>query len=198
MYSRTIGGRQPRTLSFGVSGLLWRGMLVLYDEETESLWSQMDGRCIQGELEGERLEHVDSVVTTWGAWRREHPDTLVLRKNTSDAMVTQSPYADYIADEWTAFTPDLERNLSGVAPKRRVHGFVVGGTAFAVADDALDADRELTLLVSGREVRLERDERLGVVRAWVVEDGETEPLPVLGALWYAWRAHHPRSFLLLR
>jgi len=40
VYARTVGSR---TLTFGVSGMLYRDALVMYDRETESLWSQVHG-----------------------------------------------------------------------------------------------------------------------------------------------------------
>ena len=48
-WKRSVGGR---TLRFGVSGLLYNSGFLLYDHETESLWSQFDGRAIAGPLAG--------------------------------------------------------------------------------------------------------------------------------------------------
>ena len=76
MYVRTVEGRET---TFGVSGRLWRDALVLYDRDTRSYWSQIDGRAIAGQLAGERLTEVPSIVTTWKEWKLAHPDTLVLR-----------------------------------------------------------------------------------------------------------------------
>ncbi|MFC7229812.1 DUF3179 domain-containing protein [Salinirubellus salinus] len=64
--------------TFGVSGLLWKLNLVMYDRETRSLWTQAEMVAINGELTGERLELVPSTLTKWGAWREEFPDTAVL------------------------------------------------------------------------------------------------------------------------
>jgi hypothetical protein len=54
------------------------GNLVLYDERTRSYWSQFLARAICGEREGDRLTVLPSTVTTWTAWRDEHPGTDVL------------------------------------------------------------------------------------------------------------------------
>lgn len=67
---------EPAT--FGVSGLLWKLNLVMYDRETGSLWTQAEMVAINGELTGERLDIVPSTLTKWGAWREEFPDTTVL------------------------------------------------------------------------------------------------------------------------
>jgi hypothetical protein len=72
---REVAGR---VRTFGVSGLLFRANLVLYDDASGSLWSQLQAQSIQGELTGTRLEVLPSSVTTWGAWRETHPNTDVL------------------------------------------------------------------------------------------------------------------------
>jgi len=66
--------------TFGVSGLLWRDSLVLYDRATQSLWSQVLGQAVAGPREGERLRELPSQLTTWGDWKRRHPDTVILRQ----------------------------------------------------------------------------------------------------------------------
>lgn len=72
--------------TFGVSGMLWRSDLVLYDRATGSLWSQLLARAIRGPLTGERLSLVPARLTTWGEWRAGHPGGEVLlpppRSNT--------------------------------------------------------------------------------------------------------------------
>lgn len=78
MYARPKVNGTPSTL--GVSGMLWRDSLVMYDRATRSLWSQVNGKAVAGPLEGKRLEELSSEQTTWGEWKRRYPDTLVLVK----------------------------------------------------------------------------------------------------------------------
>jgi hypothetical protein len=54
--------------------------LVMYDHQTDTLWSQFLGRGVLGELAGTDLELVPLTQTTWSAWKAAHPDTLVLDK----------------------------------------------------------------------------------------------------------------------
>lgn len=72
---REVEGRET---VFGVSGLLWKLNLVMYDQATRSLWSQAAVTAIWGDRTGDRLDILPSTLTKWGAWREEHPDTLVL------------------------------------------------------------------------------------------------------------------------
>lgn len=97
---RTVRGVST---TFGVSGLLYRDNLVLYDTATGSLWSQVLARAIRGSMTGTRLSLVSSTLTSWGEWRRQHPDTVVLLPPPLSGTVagrvvrdvTKSPYGGY-------------------------------------------------------------------------------------------------------
>ena len=75
MFARSIEGQE---LTFGVSGKLIMNAVVLYDHQTETLWSQFLAEGVQGPLTGARMELLPSQLTTWGAWKAQHPDTLLL------------------------------------------------------------------------------------------------------------------------
>lgn len=77
MYAREIEGE---TYTFGVSGKLLRNVLVMYDRETSSEWSQLLGEALTGPLKGTKLELVASSRMTWKEWRERYPNTLALRK----------------------------------------------------------------------------------------------------------------------
>ena len=81
LYDRAVGGR---TLTFGNTGMLWRGNKVMYDEETESLWSQHRGDALAGEhLEADATLEIRAVTQAdWADWRAEHPDTLAVDLDT--------------------------------------------------------------------------------------------------------------------
>lgn len=69
--------------------------LVMYDHQTDTLWSQFLSKGVQGPLKDTVLETVPAIQTTWGAWQVLHPDTKVLRK--ADALSTDS-YISYYED----------------------------------------------------------------------------------------------------
>ena len=82
-----------KVLTFGVSGKLILNAMVMYDRQTDSLWSQFLGEAVEGPLAGTKLEFVSSQLTTWSAWKGEYPDTLVLD--------TQGPVSDHYAPYYT-------------------------------------------------------------------------------------------------
>jgi hypothetical protein len=89
---------------FGVSGLLYRNALVMYDEATESRWSQLAARAIQGPMTGETLDLEQATITSWGDWQATRPETVVLVPPPESGTVssgdgtrnyTVNPYAGY-------------------------------------------------------------------------------------------------------
>ncbi len=76
-YESTAGGKLRK---LGTSGLLYRSNKLMFDEETNSLWSTLEGKPVVGALAGSdlRLRALPVVTTTWDEWRREHPETTVL------------------------------------------------------------------------------------------------------------------------
>ena len=69
-----------RASTLGVSGMLWRDALLMYDRASSSLWTQITGEAVAGPMKGKKLDELPSEMTTWRVWKAKHPDTLVLDK----------------------------------------------------------------------------------------------------------------------
>ena len=67
--------------------------LVMYDRETESLWSQLLSRSVRGELAGTKLETILLTLTTSEKGKEIHPETVALRKGRAGG----DPYGGYYA-----------------------------------------------------------------------------------------------------
>lgn len=75
VFDATIGGRR---VIFGVSGLLYQSDVLLYDRFSESLVSQLMMQAVTGPLRGTKLTAIPVAHTTWEAWVKRHPETMVL------------------------------------------------------------------------------------------------------------------------
>lgn len=107
MYSRVLDGK---TLTFGVSGKLWKNALVMYDRETGSLWSHMTGECLEGHYKGRTLKMLASTpIVKWKAWREAHPDTKVLTVRGREDR-RRDNYYDYHASSRTGLFPTEHRD----------------------------------------------------------------------------------------
>jgi len=80
------------TVTLSVVGPILKGSLVMGDSKTGTLWSQLLGDCIEGELKGESLEALPCDMVTWQAWRREHPDTTVLDMSRTSKNYSKEYY----------------------------------------------------------------------------------------------------------
>ena len=81
--------------------------VVMYDRETDSLWSQFLGKAVEGRYKGEQLRLLASQVVSWALWRAEYPDTLVLDTgpfSTGPLGWTTDAYKDYYFDGTAGIT----------------------------------------------------------------------------------------------
>ena len=116
-YGAEVGGKH-RTL--GTSGLLYRSNKLMFDEETMSLWSTVEGRPVLGPLAGEDLELqiFPVVTTTWKEWRTLHPETIVLSRDTGfDRDYSEgAAYRDYFRTDKLMFgVPETDKRLKNKA-----------------------------------------------------------------------------------
>ncbi len=74
--------------------------LVMYDEQTGTLWSQFLGQAVRGQLEGTLLQAIPLTLTTWERWKTEHPDTVALDKR--GGFYGRDSYESYYSSEGRA------------------------------------------------------------------------------------------------
>ena len=106
--------------TFGTSGLLYRSNKLMFDHETNSLWSTLLGEPVIGELAGAglKLESLPIVTTRWGEWRSKHPDTTVLSLDTGyDRDYGEGrAYRDYFSNDNLMFqVPERDNRLRNKA-----------------------------------------------------------------------------------
>jgi hypothetical protein len=190
------GTAMPGPLTFGVSGLLYNSDVLLYDRQTESLWSQIAAKAVTGKMKGNVLESVPVVHTSWSDWRRRHPRTLVLSLDTGhNRDYGRDPYAGYELSEQLIFP--VQFRSEGFHPKERVLGVSLGGAAKAypfvelgkragTADGATSFDDE----VGGKPVRIRFDPAHQVAEAF---DASGQPIAGTTLFWFAWYAFNPAT-----
>ena len=148
-YDRRLG---DRVLDFGTSGLLYQSALVMYDRQTESLWSHFTGRAVAGELVGAEVALFPLATVSWGDWRDANPEGLVLSRDTGhERTYGQNPYPGYDDVGTSPFL--FEGEVDGrLAAKTRVVGLRDGGDAVAVVLDELLDRGVVDVELSGRRL----------------------------------------------
>ena len=169
MYARPEIDGAPVT--FGVSGMLWRDSLIMFDRATRSLWSQVKGEAVAGPREGHALVEVPSEQTTWGDWKRRHPDTLVLVRPEG---VSGTNYADYHQDRRRIGVLGSRNPDDRLPGKALVYGIEQAGESAAVPFSVLDEQPVVNTHALGKPVVVfsPPGERTALVFGRVV-DGET-------------------------
>jgi len=144
------------TYTFGSSGLLYRSNKLMYDRQTHTLWGQLAGEPVLGPLAATsvRLTLRPVVLTTWAAWREEHPDTTVLDIHTGyeRPYVPGAPYGRYFASPDPMFP--VWRRSRVLPPKARVYALSLNGVPKAYPLDMLVARRVINDTLGGTPVVL--------------------------------------------
>ena len=127
------------TYTFGSSGFLFRSNKLMYDRQTRTLWNQLTGEPVLGELVGSgiRLNLLPVVLTSWESWLEQHPETMVLDPNTgfNRPYSPGAAYGDYFAYEDTMF-PVWQRN-DLLETKDRIYALQIEGIPKAFPVDLL-------------------------------------------------------------
>lgn len=186
VFDRRVGGR---TFTFGVSGLLYKSDVLMYDHQTESLWSQLKTEGVTGEMKGRELVWLPSQQMTWAAWRERHPDGKVLTPDTGyNRHYGHNPYAAY---EHTAEIMFPVPETRDEFPRKAwVWGVIADGTPKAYPLERLEKQGlgEFVDRVGGAAVTVKYDAEAEYVE---IRDADGEPLPVVRVYWFAWQGFYP-------
>jgi hypothetical protein len=183
---------EGRNLIFGVSGLLYNSALLLYDRQTESLWSQILGKAISGPMKGTKLETVQLTYTTWRDWLQRYPDTLALSIRTGfQRDYSKEPYAGYEQSGKLWFPVNFR--AMGYHPKERIIGIEINGKFKAYPFAELSkTSGEIKDSVNGKKllIRFDSQDRTGSVF-----DEAGNELQSVTTFWFAWYAFHNDTYI---
>lgn len=200
VFDRRVG---DRVLSFGVSGLLRKSDMVMWDRQTESLWQQFTGRGIVGEMTGVQLRIIPSRIISRGEFVRKYPRGKVLAPPSEVLRpYGRNPYVNYAEKDRKPF---LYRGRidNRYAPMERVTGIIRGDDVRVYPMSRVAREGRIVDVVGGETVVLTyhpnvlsvldkrniRDSRRdGSVE---VTDEQGNPVPHLDTFWFAWQAFHP-------
>lgn len=184
VFSSEIKGKK---LSFGVSGLLYNNDVILYDRETESLWSQIEMMAISGQAVGNKLIPMGFLLDTWGNWKLSHSKTLVLSDQTGyDRDYNKNPYDGY--DQSNQLMFKVEKSNDILPNKELVLGLIVNGKTKAYPyslfkdKEGIQKDK-----VGGKNIEIEYQNNV----LYVLTPGIT----AITLYWFAWYAFYPETEL---
>ena len=181
---------KDRPLTFGVSGLLYNSDVLMYDRETESLWSQLESRSVSGVMKGEALPLLPTANTTWSEWRSRYPDSKLLSEKTGhNRNYQRTPYVGY--DESKSLYFPVRDVSERYHPKEKVIGLQIKTQYKAYPFSELRKSGSIVHdSISGTAVVVHFDEQNDTAR---ITNSLGEELPHITTFWFAWYAFHPGS-----
>jgi len=183
-------------VEFGTSGKLWKSNLVMYDRKTDSLWSQILGEAVVGEMTGTKLKALPSDQVRYGNWKNLHPDGKVLSRDTGAVRFYGSnPYGDYFSA--TNLALSLAKPTDTRLPNSAfIFGIVINGEAKAYHIEAVKEKGIVEDVFQDTTIILRYDGELDVVRVFQrLPDGQEERINPFSSFWFSWAAVHPDTEL---
>jgi hypothetical protein len=177
-------------LRMGVSGKLFQSNLLMYDDITESLWSQARGKGVVGQYTDTKLTHIKSDVMSYELFIKNYPQGVVLSDATDhNRDYAQAPYGDYDVNDILFFPVS---NTDARLPKKEIL-YVVNNKSTNQSIAFVKKD----LVVVGEVTFVADDETYvaaykdGVVT--VMWPGSTDPLPGYHEMFFSRATHHTDS-----
>ncbi len=178
---------ESSTLEFGVSGALFNSNVLMYDRQTLSLWSQLEGGAVSGPRVGTKLRHLPVRLMTVAQLREAHPSARVVTADTGhERDYTVSPYEQYFQNDRllvpvAKMGDKLPRKTLGV-------GVAAGAMSWFVPASAIGDG--LTLTTPLGEVELATGD--AGVRAVTAPEG----VRTVQTMYYSWSAFHPDTIVI--
>ena len=161
----------------------------MYDRQTESLWSQVLQHAVTGPMTGKKLTRLPSTLTTWGKWRKTHPDTDVLTPATGHVRdYSKDPYESYYESRSGLF--GFLKGGPGADEKELVVGIEIGNTAKAYKLQNLRSSGLIKDKVDATEITLEFDVETDKL---TVKDQAGNTLDHMILYWFVWKGIHPEA-----
>ena len=171
------------------SGLLIRSNKVMYDITTHSVFDTFRGNAVTGPLaeKGMQLKQAGVITTTWGSWKKAHPETTVL----VEALALGRDFD---------FRNNRDANgpifpIGNVDPRLPVHEDIVGVVTADGKPIAFQRSEVILALTKGNPVEYEnihlKLEGSGVKAV----DKDGKDLGGHQAFWFAWSQFYPETTL---
>lgn len=224
MYQTELNGVHHE---LGTSGFLYRSNKLMYDHASKSFWSTLQGEPVVGPLVGKgiKLDRRYLVTTTWGEWKKRHPNTTALSLKTGHQRDYGEgvAYKDYFATDRLMFTvPKIDDRLMNkdevlafrnddqqlaVAVKmlaeKRIHHDQIGDQKFAILADSDGTSRAYDVGDRTFSSWNETDQATDSTgKTWtVLEDAlvagneKLSRMPSHNVFWFGWVSQFPETRL---
>lgn len=184
---------EDEALTFGVSGLLYNSDVLLYDQQTESLWSQLLGKAISGEYSGKELQQIPTARMSWGEWLKRNPNSTSMDPDLPTGLKYDTdPYQSYQKSSKLMFP--VKEESDKLPSKEIVIGIDVDGTTKAYPFSKLKKEEgSLTDTLNGKTFTIHFNKE--TQSAWIDSSDWDNGVKATVLFWFAWYAFNPSTFV---
>lgn len=178
---------------FGVSGYLYNSDVLLWDDCSESFWSQVEGKAVVGPETDTELEWLHVVDTTFAKFKEDHPKGEVLKGPNPRRAYAFDPYKarGYDKDDSPGFLPK-DKADKRMHQKAVVTGVTIGEVSFCIPHKEIaKVETPVEVNVGEETVEIGYDEEADAVT--VMHNGK--PAVTMRAYWFAWAVFHPETLV---
>lgn len=181
-FNREFNGKIHR---FGVSGYLYESNLLMYDNITESFWSQSLGNAVIGHYTGVELEILNISLMEIKDVVEKYPDVKILSEDTGyNRNYSLYPYGDYEISNTLFFPVSVKNHQYHV--KELMYVFIYDGISFSFPMKKVPFG-EYTYKYNNHDIDIHT--KGGEIEIKV--DGEL--LPGYYEMWFSWIVHNGSS-----
>lgn len=171
-------------LEFGVSGYLFESNLLMYDNISESLWSQSLGEAVVGDMLGEDLQYVPFQVLPFSEVQINYPSAQVLQQPSGyDRQYSTNPYLGYDNSDVVYFPVSFEDDQYGA--KEVMYVFEKDDISYSIPTSQLSSGVYTLVADNGSGVSASVDGYTITIR-----DSNDEVVPGYYEMWFSWITHH--------
>jgi peroxiredoxin len=185
---------EGEAVEFGVSGKLYNSELVMYDRKTDSYWPQTLGKSVLGPSTGKTIKKIPTDTVKWKDWKKVHPDTKVLSRNTGfiRSYDGSNPYGK--KGDFTDINLQfpLENKDSRLDGYEIVYGIEINGKFKAYKKSDVEKELRIEDNLGGEKIIIEFGKGLQSAKAYKESGGQ---IVVETLFWFAWAAFHPDTEL---
>jgi len=184
VYERNLSGD---TIQFGVSGLLYESNLLMYDTKTESLWSQIEGRSVVGDLADTELVRFPMQVMSFEEAKQKYPDMEVLSEQTGyTRQYNIYPYGEYDTNDDLYFNVTYTGKEYDLPLKEIVYATTYQDTPIAFVRRELAELKTATVTMEdGTKITAQYQDEVITLKT-----NTGEELVGYNAQWFSWANHN--------
>lgn len=184
VYERKIN---DSVLQFGVSGLLYESNLLMYDTQTESLWSQIEGRAVVGDKAATELIRFPMQVMSFKDAKQKYLNMIILSEKTGySRQYNIYPYGDYDTNDKLYFDVSYTGKEYNIPLKEIVFATTYQDTPIAFVRSKLAELKTATVeMENGTQITAKyQDEEIRLTT------NTGEELVGYHAQWFSWANHN--------